>query len=193
MMNEKFEKYVEIIQKWNKKINLTSNDSIEEIKNHINDSLSLTEFIEDGSRVLDMGSGAGFPGIPIKIQNLTLDITFLDSRRKRASFLDEVIRMLSLENTFAIWGRVEDQEVINKLGFFDCIITRATWKLDEYLQYANLYSRKDAKIIAMKSNQLELQYKSVEEVMHTLGITLWKTKKYKIGNKERFVFVFRKQ
>ena len=92
---QKFLSYHELIKKWNSKINLTSvTDDSEIIVKHFLDSLTVSEFITDGPNILDIGTGAGFPGVPIAIVRELLNITVLDSREKRIFFINEVLREL---------------------------------------------------------------------------------------------------
>ena len=96
--NSQFEKYRKLLLKWNKQYNLTSIEDPKEIWiKHFEDSLSLLSLLTDNSSVLDLGCGAGFPGIPLKIENPNLKITLLDSNRKKIAFCEAVIRELKLD------------------------------------------------------------------------------------------------
>ncbi len=191
-MQKTLEKYIELIQKWNKKFNLTADDSFEAIKKHINDSLEVIKFIKNNARVLDLGSGVGFPGIPIKIARPDVEMCLLDSRRKRVSFLSDVIVQLNLNNAKAVEGRAEDLKIIENLDKFDVIISKATWNTLEYLKYSQPYSKKDTIIIAMKSKPLKLNDNFEKNDLSRLGITLWKTHDYKTENTEKTLIIFKK-
>ena len=188
-MNKTFQEYKNLIQKWNKNINLVGDDSDESIYFHIDDCLALIPYIENGARVLDLGSGAGFPGIPVFIERPDIELVMVDAKRKRVSFINEVIRKLELKNAKAIWGRIEDQA---NLGQFDVIVSKAVWKLSDYVEKAHLFMKPTGKIIAMKSNQLELEEKNVEKVINTLGISLWKKVAYELMGKKRTLFIYNK-
>ena len=95
---KQFYNYMNLLIEWNKKINLTAiTEPNEIILKHFVDSLTISKYISDGTRVVDVGTGAGFPGIPLKIYRKDIEITLLDSLQKRINFLDEVIRELNLE------------------------------------------------------------------------------------------------
>ena len=113
MFNEeqykKFYKYMNLLLEWNEKINLTAITNKEDIiLKHFIDSLTISKYIDKNSKLIDVGTGAGFPGIPIKIYRDDLEITLLDSLNKRVNFLNEVIKELKLENIVAIHGRAEE-------------------------------------------------------------------------------------
>ncbi len=114
--------YKDILKKWNKKINLTALRHDEDIiKNHLLDSLSVTKLI-DQKKILDVGSGAGFPGIVLAICDKTRHVTLVDKVRKKTVFMNQVCLELNLNNVSVIHSRVEDIETINK---YDAIIARA--------------------------------------------------------------------
>lgn len=106
-----FIKYKELIQEWNQKVNLTAITEDEEIiKKHFIDSIKLLKFnkIDGNSKIIDIGTGGGFPGIPLKIVMPNIKITLLDSLRKRVSFLELVTKELGLTDVEPIHGRAED-------------------------------------------------------------------------------------
>jgi 16S rRNA (guanine527-N7)-methyltransferase len=106
---ERFQEFCAILHKWNDKINLTSEKTaLSILEKHIFDSLQYLRWIDSSCKTLDIGSGAGFPGIPIKIIHSKLDLTLMDSQRKRCNFLREAIRSLGLEGIEVLEGRAED-------------------------------------------------------------------------------------
>ena len=101
--------YLQLLLKWNQKINLTAEKDPEEIlKKHVFDSLQYCRAIEPGLRVMDIGSGAGFPGIPLKIIFPELQLVLVESQRKRCSFLETVVRELKMEQVTVLNARAED-------------------------------------------------------------------------------------
>ena len=107
MFNEeqhrKFYTYMNLLLEWNEKINLTAiTDKEEIILKHFIDSLTIAKYIDKNSKLIDVGTGAGFPGIPIKIYRNDVEITLLDSLNKRVNFLDTVIKELKLEKIVEI-------------------------------------------------------------------------------------------
>ncbi|MBP3501944.1 MAG: 16S rRNA (guanine(527)-N(7))-methyltransferase RsmG [Clostridia bacterium] len=155
---EKFYKYMLLIQEWNKKINLTAIiEPKEMIIKHFIDSLTIANQLKNDSKIIDVGTGAGFPGIPIKIYNDSLKITLLDSLNKRTIFLKEVIKELKLENIEVIHGRAEEcaqkEEYREK---YDYAVSRAVAPLNILLEYLVPYACVNGTVLAMKgSNALE--------------------------------------
>ena len=126
----KFDVYVELLQKWNEKYNLTSITDPDNIKtDHFDDSLAPLPLLEDSKRLVDLGTGAGFPGIPLKMARPELEVVLIDAKRKKVSFCNEVIRTLGLQDIEAIQGRAEDPYLYRSLGLFDAVISRATWPI----------------------------------------------------------------
>ena len=106
---EQFYKYMNLLIEWNEKINLTAIIEPEEIiLKHFIDSLTICKYIENNATLADVGTGAGFPGIPLKIYRPDIKITLVDSLNKRINFLNEVINNLELKNIVTIHSRVED-------------------------------------------------------------------------------------
>ena len=106
---EQFFEYMNLLIEWNEKMNLTSIIEPEEIiLKHFIDSITILKEIEDNSKVVDVGTGAGFPGIPLSIMNPTLKITLVDSLNKRLIFLQEVVNKLNLKNVEIVHARSEE-------------------------------------------------------------------------------------
>ena len=146
---EKFENYYNMLLKWGKKINLFSRkDTFILARKHFQDSIFLSELISKNSSVLDIGSGAGFPAIPLKIVRNDLKIFLVESKLKKFIFLSNVIRSLNLENMWVINKRVED------ILSFDCkfdYITLKAVRIDFSLILKFLKS--DGKIIKYVSQE----------------------------------------
>ena len=106
---EKFYQYMHLLLEWNEKINLTAITKPEEIiLKHFIDSIISMKEVKENSKIVDVGTGAGFPGVPLKIVRPDLKITLVDSLNKRISFLEEVIEKLQLEEIEAIHARAEE-------------------------------------------------------------------------------------
>ena len=149
-----FMRYLSELKVWNRKINLTSlRDDRDIVIGHFLDSISAARFVPAGSRLLDIGSGAGFPGIPIKIVSPTLDVTLLDSAHKKVTFMREVIRALGLEGVTAVWGRAEDEgNGIERRGF-DRVITRAVGPIPDILRLGEPYLAAGGRIVLMRGQR----------------------------------------
>jgi 16S rRNA (guanine527-N7)-methyltransferase len=152
---EAFELYFRELLKWNQKINLTAIRTEKGIVlKHFLDSLSINPYLSDVCTLLDIGSGAGFPGIPLKIIAPALEVTLIDSVRKKVDFQNHIIRTLHLKGIEAIHGRVQDQEVVQRLKErFDVVISRAFSDLSTLLILSHPLLKKRGKVLAMKGKR----------------------------------------
>jgi len=168
----KLDEFYQQLIKWNKKINLTRIVEKEEVYlKHFYDSLTLVKVVDltEKETLCDVGSGAGFPGIVLKIVFPHLKITLLDSLNKRVNYLNELINYLKLEEIEAIHVRGEDYKKT-----FDVVTARAVASLEKLVGYTMHLVKTDGIFIAMKGNiEEELTYKI--------------TKKYKIRKIEKFL------
>ena len=165
---EAFELYLKELLKWNQKINLTAIRSEKGIVlKHFLDSLSVSPYIPKTCSLLDIGSGAGFPGIPLKITQPNLEMTLIDSVRKKVDFQRHIIRMLGLKGTEAIHGRVQDKGILQSLGErFDITLSRAFSDLRTLLILGFPFLKKGGRVIAMKG---EVDNKDIRLLTETEG------------------------
>ncbi len=164
--------YTELLN-WNEKINLVSVKSELDIPiKHFIDSLTLLPFIKNKTgRLLDIGSGAGFPGIPLKIVLNSLKVSLLESSRKKSSFLKHIIRSLKLTDTFVINNRAEGlMENETFRGCFDIVTSRATFKLPEYLQMGYFFLSESGTLIAMKGKKSDEELTEATGMSQSLGL-----------------------
>ena len=152
-------RYYEMLVEWNEKINLTAITKKEEVYlKHFYDSLTINKIIDLNNcyTLCDIGSGAGFPGIVLKIAFPDLKITLVDSLNKRINFLNEVIKELNLKDIIAVHSRVEDfaKEHIEK---YDLVTARAVAHLSILLEYGIPMLKIDGKFIAMKGSNSEVE------------------------------------
>ena len=149
-----FMRYLEELKTWNRKMNLTGlkNDR-DIIINHFLDSISAARFVPEGARLLDIGSGAGFPGIPLKIVSPALTVTLLDSSHKKVMFMREIARELRLEGISAVWGRAEDEGNGMERRSFDCVISRAVGQVHDILKLSAPYLAPGGRIILMRGRR----------------------------------------
>ncbi|MFQ5737063.1 MAG: 16S rRNA (guanine(527)-N(7))-methyltransferase RsmG [Thermodesulfobacteriota bacterium] len=145
------------LKAWNRKINLTSIEGDAEIVvRHFLDSLTLCRFLDGTERLLDVGTGAGFPGIPLKIAMPGLASVLLDSVAKKVHFIRHIIRTLGLGGTVkgsieAVSGRVEDRALVERYaGTFDCVVSRAFSELKDFVAVGRPYLKPGGRLIAMK-------------------------------------------
>jgi len=155
---DKLFKFKELLTEWNKKINLTAiEDDLDIVIKHFIDSASILPYIEDkDASIIDIGTGAGFPGIPVKILLEDADVTLLDSLEKRIKFLNEVINQLDLKNIRALHGRAEDFGVLNEYREkFDVAVARAVASLPVLLEYCLPFVKTGGIFIAMKGSNID--------------------------------------
>lgn len=165
---DKFVKYQEMLIETNKKFNLTSIDDPKEIKiKHFEDSLTIKNYINKGMKVLDIGSGAGFPGIPLRIEK-DFDLTLIDSVNKKVNFMNEVIEELGLDNTRAIHVRAEDFAKDHREEF-DLVISRAVANLSTLLEYGLPFLKVGGIFIAMKGPKAEEEIEEAQNAFKILG------------------------
>ena len=176
----KFSTYKELLKEWNEKINITTITEDDEIDvKHFLDSLSCLslDLFDDKKSLIDIGTGGGFPGIPLKIMRENLDVTLLDSLNKRIIFLDEVIKDLGLRNIRAVHGRAEElsrtKEYREK---FSIAISRAVASLDTLSEYCLPFVKVGGHFIAMKGPEIEEELKLSEKAIKLLGGNVVETK-----------------
>ncbi len=187
--------YFELLQKWNSKMNLMSIDNWDEFyEKHVVDALYCLEVLKGSSSMIDLGSGAGVPAIPIKIETPRLEVVMLDSTRKKISFCEEVIRTLSLDNITAVWGRAEDEGLMRGLGAFDVVISRATWDLKKFLSIGFNYVRIGGRIVAMKGPGWTDEEALSESTIDSLGLKRVNCLEYALaGGEKRALLVYERQ
>jgi 16S rRNA (guanine527-N7)-methyltransferase len=136
--NRLFSAHAAELIKWNRKINLTTiTDPIEVASNHFLDSMAPARLMPPHAAMLDIGSGGGFPGIPLKVLLPELSVTLIDASRKKVSFLKHVIRTLKLDDIEALHIRAEDlADKPNYINRFDVIVSRALTSLECFVRLA---------------------------------------------------------
>lgn len=191
---EQYQKYLDLILKWNKSTNLTSITDADEIHaKHFEDSQAVIPFLNEAKSIIDIGSGAGFPGVPIKIEKPHILVTLLDSQRKKINFLRQVIFELKLEDIEALQARAEDPYFFRTHGPFDAVISRATWSLDLFLELAEPYYEIGGSCIAMKGPRYKDELKKAGKIIDKYSLTLSKTHDYTLSSGEkRHLLIFNK-
>ena len=167
-----FEKYASLLKEWNEKMNLTAITDDEGIAvKHFIDSISLLKFHspKSGSRLIDIGTGAGFPGVPLKIMCPDIKLTLLDSLNKRLIFLDAVCKELNIEVEL-IHARAEEGSRKNELReSFDIAVSRAVANLPALCEYCIPYVKKGGLFISMKGPDAGTELKQAEKAVAVLG------------------------
>ena len=151
---------------WNKKTNLTSiTDPLDVAVKHVIDSGAAAVLFSEHEKVLDIGTGGGFPGIPLKILKPFLSLTLVDSSRKKVNFVKQVIRSLGLEDINAMESRGEELSLLPEhRGCYDTVISRAFSGLDVFVPMALPFLKPCGRIIAMKGRETEQETHLLEKI-----------------------------
>lgn len=194
ILNEKqlgqFIRYYELLVEWNSFMNLTSIVQFEDVlKKHFLDSVSIVKAIPDlynsSIKLIDIGTGAGFPGIPIKIVFPSLKITLLDSLNKRVQFLNKVINNLKIENINAIHGRAEDYARLDEYReSFDLCVSRAVSNLSTLSEYCLPFVKRSGYFVSYKSDKIIEEYNSAKKAINILGGSYEQQVEFKLPNSD---------
>ncbi len=181
---DKFYKYMNLLLEWNEKINLTAiTDYKEIILKHFIDSLTIEKYIKKNSYLVDIGTGAGFPGIPLKIFREDINMVLLDSLNKRINFLNEVCNFLNLENVYAVHSRVEEFAKNKKYREkFDVVTSRAVANLSTLSEYMLPLTKIGGLCICMKGKDVNEELDNAKNAICVLGGTLKGKDEFFINN-----------
>lgn len=183
---KKLYNYMELLLQWNQKVNLTAiiepNDII---LKHFIDSLTIERYIDKNVNIIDIGTGAGFPGIPISIARTDINITLMDSLNKRIKFLDEVIKENKLNNAKTIHARAEelarDKDYREK---FDIATSRAVASLNVLLEYMLPFVKVGGYCICMKGSNIEDEILNSKRALNALNGVIEKIEEFELPNSD---------
>ena len=182
---EKYYNYMNLLLEWNEKINLTAIiDPKEIILKHFVDSLTIAKYVKDDEKLIDVGTGAGFPGIPLAIVKENTDIVLLDSLNKRINFLQEVKENLKLENITTIHGRAEEFGKNKKeRETYNIATSRAVAPLNILLEYLIPLVKVGGKAICMKGSNIE-EMENAKNALEILGGKIEKIEEITLPNSD---------
>lgn len=178
-----FKKYYSMLVEWNEKINLTAITNEDEVYvKHFLDSIIGEKFFPQNASVIDVGAGAGFPSLPLKIARADLSVVMLDSLNKRINFLNEVVKELDLKKIKSVHGRAED--FANNVEYrekFDCATARAVAKLSTLAEYCLPFVKIGGTFVAYKSNEIDHEIEESKGAISILGGKIEKVEKIKLS------------
>ncbi|MBP3464499.1 MAG: 16S rRNA (guanine(527)-N(7))-methyltransferase RsmG [Clostridia bacterium] len=189
-----FYSYMQNLLEWNKKVNLTAiTDEKDIIIKHFIDSIIINKEIE-GNTMLDIGSGAGFPGIPLKIINNKMNVVLLDAINKKVTFMNDTINKLDLKNIIAIHGRAEDYaHDDNYREKFDIVISRAVSNMTTLVEYMLPFVSVGGKCLCLKGPSVQEELDSARNAIKILGGKIDKVCEYTVENNERTLIIISKE
>ncbi len=183
-----FLRYYELLIEWNGFMNLTAITEYDEVmQKHFVDSLSVASYFtpQRGQSLIDVGSGAGFPGLPLKILYPDLQVTLLDSLNKRISFLNTVIEELSLSGIEMIHGRAEDfAKAGKKRAFYDFAVSRAVANLSTLSEYCLPFVKTGGTFIALKSEKTDEELQAADHAISLLGGAVSKVERFMLPSSD---------
>ncbi len=196
---EQFEKYYELLVEWNKVMNLTGITEFDEVmQKHFVDSAAAAKYVEmeKVNSLIDVGTGAGFPGIPLKIVYPHIQVTLLDSLNKRIKFLEEVVDNLGLTGIETVHGRAED--AAKKAEYreqFDLSVSRAVANLASLTEYCLPFVKVGGKFVSYKSVSVDEEITQSKKAVYVLGGEIGKVEKFNLpeSNMERALVIVEKK
>lgn len=196
---EQFEKYYELLVEWNKVMNLTGITEFDEVmQKHFVDSAAAAKYVEmeKVNSLIDVGTGAGFPGIPLKILYPHLQVTLLDSLNKRIKFLEEVVDNLGLTGIETVHGRAED--AAKKAEYreqFDLSVSRAVANLASLTEYCLPFVKVGGKFVSYKSVSVDEEITQSKKAVYVLGGEIGKVEKFNLpeSDMERALVIVEKK
>ena len=193
---KKYFDYMTLLLDWNEKINLTAITEMDDvILKHFIDSMTIFKYIENEESIIDVGTGAGFPGIPIAIMKKDVKITLLDSLNKRINFLNEVCSELKINNVETIHGRAEEigknKEHREK---YDIAVSRAVANMSTLSEYLIPLVKIGGKCICMKGSEIEQELEQAKFAIKELGGKIEKVEKFTLpdSDMERNIIIIKK-
>ncbi|MEC9485738.1 MAG: 16S rRNA (guanine(527)-N(7))-methyltransferase RsmG [Candidatus Izemoplasma sp.] len=187
---QQFEDYYRLLVEWNQKVNLTAITSYDEVlMKHFYDSIMMGQIITlNDQKILDVGSGAGFPSIPLKIVYPNLDVTIIDALNKRITFLKTLTKELGLEARL-IHGRAES---FKEKATYDIVTARAVANLQMLSELCIPFVKKDGAFIVLKGPKFEDELAQSQKAFDILGVTETKRYSYRLLDAEHILIQFKK-
>ena len=190
-MDKKYKAYADYLLEVNSHTNLTTiTDPVEIELKHFRDSLTVLDYIKEGDKVLDLGAGAGFPGIPLRIEK-DFDLTLIDSVNKKVNFMNEVIEILGLSNARAIHTRAEDFAKENREAF-DVVVSRAVANMSTLSELCLPFVKVGGLFVALKGPKADEEVKAAANALDILGGEVIKMEEIDLDGNERVNVIVKK-
>lgn len=190
-MDKKYKAYTDYLLEVNSHTNLTTITDPSEIElKHFKDSLTVLDYIKEGDKVLDLGAGAGFPGIPLRIEK-DFDLTLIDSVNKKVNFMNEVIEILGLKNARAIHTRAEDFAKDHREAF-DVVVSRAVANMSTLSELCLPFVKVGGLFIALKGPKADEEVKAAANALEILGGEVIKMEELDLDGNERVNVIVKK-
>ncbi|WMJ82475.1 16S rRNA (guanine(527)-N(7))-methyltransferase RsmG [Clostridium sp. MB40-C1] len=168
-----FIQYKDLLKEWNEKVNLTAIKEDEEIiKKHFIDSMKIFQFhpLKNSKKIIDIGTGGGFPGIPMKIIRPDIDIVLLDSLRKRINVLDDILYKIGIDDVITMHGRAEEYGVREEhREQYDAVVSRAVANLAVLSEFCIPYVKVGGYFVAMKGPSVDEEIENAKKAVSILG------------------------
>jgi 16S rRNA (guanine527-N7)-methyltransferase len=188
----KFDLYLKELLEWNSKFNLTSITDINAVKlKHFEDSNALASYYDfsiGSPSVIDVGSGAGFPGLPLKILFPNIKLTLLEATKKKTEFLQHIAKVLGLEGVEVIWGRAEDL-ARQRREEFDAAVCRALGPLNVACELCLPFVKPGGVFLAMKGPDPREEIRAAKKAISILGAAISKIEKYSLEDNGRSIII----
>lgn len=181
---DKLDSFKDIMISWNEKINLTAITEEKEVYiKHFLDSATCLSigYIKEGMKVIDVGTGAGFPGVPLKILNADIEMTLLDSLNKRISYLDEVVAKLGLKGVKTVHARAEEAGSSKMFReAYDIVLSRAVASMNVLCEYCIPFTRVGGFFLCQKGPDIEAELDEAKNAIKLLGGKIREVKEYQL-------------
>ena len=187
-----FKTYIDMVSSWNLRINLVSKRDVNRfVEFHILDSLKLASLLDISNfhSVLDFGSGAGLPGIPLALAFPHLSVTLVDSRHKKCLFLEEALKSVPVINANVIRSRIESFPE-KFYGFFDMVITRATVSLSQFFLQCARFVSQNGTLVAIKGDNVAKELEDLQNIVDTRFFHIFSTTPAPVENVRKGTIIF---
>jgi 16S rRNA (guanine527-N7)-methyltransferase len=180
---------------YNKKVNVTAITALSEVlTKHFIDSFVVSKYVDvRQKKMIDVGTGAGFPGVPLKIMEPSLELTLLDSLGKRVAFLNELLPLLNLECEVVYASAREQSMKVGYKACYDIVVSRAVMDLEKLIKLTTKFLKCGGHLVALKGHEVESELNSAQKMMQKSGLKLSGVDRFSLPNSNRRSIVILKK